>query len=37
MIFLILGSAGFLGSHLSFYLKAKGHEIISFDIIDSVD
>ena len=30
-VFLITGGAGFIGSHISRYLKNKGHEIVIFD------
>lgn len=31
----VIGGKGFLGKHLVYYLKKKGHQVLSYDIVES--
>lgn len=31
----VVGGKGFIGKHLAFYLKREGHQVVSYDIVDS--
>ena len=31
----VIGGKGFIGQHLAFYLKREGHQVASYDIVDS--
>ena len=37
MKYLVLGSAGQIGSALVPYLECSGHQVVSFDIVDSAN
>ena len=31
----VIGGKGFLGKHLVYYLKKKGHQVLLYDIVES--